>query len=150
MTAHFTKIVSRHARVALLLTMAGVNVPSPVLALGTIAGTDIDNTAMVSYEVAGTPQTTTSNTVTLTVAEVLDVDVTLLSGPASTAAGATGQDLLLVVTNTGNGTESFSLTIDNTLGGDDFDPVATPAATFQRATRHTIPVRIMLRSSISG
>jgi len=113
------------------MIIAGVNVPLPVLALGTIAGTDIDNTAMVSYEVAGTPQTTTSNTVTLTVAEVLDVDVTLLSGPASTAAGAVEQDLLLSVTNTGNGTESFTLAIDNALSGDDFDPVAsTPAIYF--------------------
>ncbi|MDH3546582.1 MAG: hypothetical protein OEN22_05755, partial [Gammaproteobacteria bacterium] len=63
-------------------------------AAGTIAGTDIDNTAVVSYEVAGTPQTITSNTVTLTVAEVLDVDVTLLSGPASAVSGSSTQELL--------------------------------------------------------
>jgi len=118
-------------RVSLLTALAGIFVPSLSFALGTIAGTDIDNTAVVSYEVAGTPQTTTSNTVTLTVAEVLDVDVTLLSGPVSVSSGAATQDLLLVVTNTGNGTETFSLSIDNALGGDDFDPVASiPAAIY--------------------
>ena len=98
---------------------------------GTIAGTDIDNTATVSYEVGGTPQTTTSNTLTLTVAEVLDVDVTLLSGPQSVPAGTGPHGLLFVVTNTGNGTEGFALAINNAVGGDDFDPdAATPAAIY--------------------
>lgn len=110
-----------------------IGLGSPFLshAVGTIAGTDIDNTASISYEVGGTPQTTTSNTVTLTVAEVLDVDVTLLSGPVSVAPGATNQGMLFVITNTGNGSESFSLTLNNGLGGDDFDPVASvPAAIY--------------------
>jgi len=105
--------------------------PQVSAALGTIAGTDIDNTAVVSYEVVGTPQTISSNTVTLTVAEVLDVDVTLLSGPVSVVSGATTQELLFVVTNIGNGTETFSLAINNALTGDDFDPVeSTPAAIY--------------------
>jgi len=131
MIEHFSKIVTKHTSVGLLMIMAGISTPSSALALGTIAGTAIDNTAMVSYKVAGTPQTTSTNTVTLTVAEVLDVVVTQLSGPAPTSAGATEQDLLLSVTNTGNGTERFALAIDNALGGDDFDPVAsTPAIYF--------------------
>ena len=119
-------------RVLRLLCLTAVCVfPSISGAIGTIAGTNIDNTATITYDVSGTPQTTTSNTVTLTVAEVLDVDVTLLSGPASTAPGATDQDLLFVVTNTGNGTETLSLFIDNALAGDDFDPInGTPAAIY--------------------
>jgi len=114
-----------------VLALVGLCMPLPGHAVGTVAGTDIDNTASVSYEISGTPQITTSNTVTLTVTEVLDVDVTLLSGPASVVPGSTAQDLLFVVTNTGNGTEPFTLAIDNALGGDDFDPVAsTPAAIY--------------------
>lgn len=114
-----------------MLALAGLTGPLLAHAVGTVAGTDIDNTASVSYEIAGTPQTTTSNTVTLTVTEVLDVDVTLLSGPASAVSGSTDQDLLFVITNTGNGNETFTLAIDNALGGDDFDPVgSTPAAIY--------------------
>lgn len=48
----------------------------PGFALGTVAGTDIANTVQVDYLIAGTPQTTYSNTVTITGAGVLDVDVT--------------------------------------------------------------------------
>jgi len=127
----FADKASKHASICLLVTLAGISMPLSGFALGTIAGTDIDNTAVVSYEVAGTPQTTTSNTVTLIVAEVLDVDITLLSGPASVSSGTSAQDLLFVVTNTGNGSESFTLTIDNALSGDDFNPVASlPAAIY--------------------
>jgi hypothetical protein len=49
------------------MILAGVN--APALALGTIAGTDI-STATISYDVAGTPQMTNSDAVTLIVAEV--------------------------------------------------------------------------------
>ena len=116
---------------SLLVGVAGLVSSQLSAAAGTIAGTDIDNTAVVDYEIAGAPRTTTSNTVTLTVAEVLDVDVTLLSGPASVPSGSSAQDLLFVVTNTGNGTESFLLAINNVLSGDDFDPVeSTPAAIY--------------------
>ena len=116
---------------ALLVGVTGFVYSQLSAAAGTIAGTDIDNTAVVDYEIAGAPRTTTSNTVTLTVAEVLDVDVTLLSGPASVISGSSAQDLLFVVTNTGNGTESFLLAINNVLSGDDFDPVeSTPAAIY--------------------
>ena len=116
---------------SMLIGMVALGLPQVSAAVGTIAGTDIDNTAVISYEVVGTPQTISSNTVTLTVAEVLDVDVTLLSGPVSVVAGASTQELLFVVTNTGNGTETFSLAINNALTGDDFDPVeSTPAAIY--------------------
>ena len=116
---------------SLLIGMLVLGFPQVSAALGTIAGTDIDNTAVVSYEVVGTPQTISSNTVTLTVVEVLDVDVTLLSGPVSVVSGASTQELLFVVTNTGNGSETFPLAINNALSGDDFDPVeSTPAAIY--------------------
>lgn len=118
-------------KISLVIGVIGLGISQLSMAAGTVAGTDIDNTAVVSYEVDGTPQTITSNTVTLTVAEVLDVDVTLLGGPVSVVSGSSTQELLFVVTNTGNGTEAFLLAIDNALAGDDFDPVAsTPAAIY--------------------
>lgn len=96
-------------------------------AVGTTAGTTISNTASVSFEVGGATVTTTSNAATLTVAELLDVVVTLQSPTVTVVAGATQQELVFRVTNTGNGPESFGLLADSVLGGDDFDPVpATP------------------------
>ena len=116
---------------SLFIGLIGLGLAPLCMAEGTVAGTDIDNTATVSYEVGGAPQTTTSNTLTLTVAEVLDVDVTLLSGPSSVPSGTGPHGLLFVITNTGNGTEEFLLAIDNAVGGDDFDPdAATPAAIY--------------------
>lgn len=116
---------------SLVVALIGLGTAPLCVAEGTVAGTDIDNTAAVSYEVGGTPQTTTSNTLTLTVAEVLDVDVTLLSAPLSVPSGTGPHALLFVVTNTGNGTEGFTLAINNAVSGDDFDPdAATPSAIY--------------------
>ena len=96
---------------------------SPASALGTPVGTVIENTATVSFEVNGTPTIVTTNTTSLTVIERIDVVVTLQSPSTLVAPGETDVDLLFTVTNTGNGTETFSLAIDSALGGDDFNPV---------------------------
>lgn len=99
--------------------------------LGVEAGTAISNTAEVSFELAGTPVTRSSNTAVVTVAEVLDVDVLLQSPTLTVQAGDTDQALLYTVTNTGNGPETFTLSGDSVLAGDDFDPLpATPAIYF--------------------
>ena len=50
---------------------------------------------------------TSSNTTTITVAEILDVTVTLNTATVSVTPGATQQELVFTVTNTGNGTETF-------------------------------------------
>ncbi len=108
-----------------------VSVTSPAFAVGTIAGTDIDNTATVTYDVAGTTVTTNSNTLTITVAEILDLDVTLQSPQIPVAPGDANRSLLFTLTNTGNGDEAFTLLIDSVIAGDDFNPVpAVPAIYF--------------------
>jgi uncharacterized repeat protein (TIGR01451 family) len=96
-------------------------------AAGVPAGTTIQNTAEVSYTIGGNTATTPSNTVGITVDEILDVVVTLQSGSVSVTPGATNQELLFRVTNTGNGPERFRLDMTSVLTGDDFDPV--PATT---------------------
>jgi uncharacterized repeat protein (TIGR01451 family) len=112
---------------ALLLGLQG----RPALAAGVPAGTDIENTAQVNYTLGASTVTATSNTVTLRVAEVLDVVVTAQTPTVSTAAGASSVPLIYRVTNTGNGSEAFRLTLESVLGGDDFDPVpAAPALYF--------------------
>ncbi|MEM7082369.1 MAG: hypothetical protein AAF465_06515 [Pseudomonadota bacterium] len=101
------------------------------LAVGTVAGTDISNTASVSYELNGTPVTADSPPVVVTVAEIIDVDVTLQSPQLPVAPGDTNQAIVFTVTNTGNGTETFTLAGLSTLAGDDFDPVlSAPNALF--------------------
>jgi len=101
-------------------------------AVGVPAGTDITNTAQVTYDIGATSVTASSNAVVVTVAEILDVAVTRQS-PLNTpvSANATQQEILFTVTNTGNGPESFRLVMDSVITGDDFDPTpSTPSIYF--------------------
>jgi uncharacterized repeat protein (TIGR01451 family) len=101
---------------------------APAWAIGTPAGTDITNTATASYTVSGTPVSVTSNTDTVTVDELVDVDVTLQNaGPVLVSPGDTDQVLTFLVTNIGNGIETFTLAPLSVLGGDDFDPTLVNA-----------------------
>ncbi len=122
----------RLARVAsVTVFIAAMSFAHPAMALGTVAGTDISNTASVSYTLNGSPVTENSPPAVVTVAEILDVDVTLQSPRLPVAPGDTNQAIVYTVTNTGNGTETFSLTALSTLAGDDFDPVlSTPDSIF--------------------
>jgi uncharacterized repeat protein (TIGR01451 family) len=95
-------------------------------AVGVAAGTSIDNTAQVTYQVGAGSATATSNTSSVMVAEILDVVVTLQTPSVPVVAGATQRAMLFRVINTGNGAETFRLQMTSVLGGDDFDP--TPAA----------------------
>ena len=96
----------------------------PAYAVGVAAGTSINNTAEVSYSVGSVNATATSNTVSVTVAEILDVVVTVQTPTVSVSPGATQQVLRYRVTNTGNGPETFRLVMNNAIAGDQFDPVA--------------------------
>jgi len=96
-----------------------------VWAAGTTAGTDITNTATADYFIGVTPLTATSNTTTTTVDELLNV--TLVGQDAGSQVtvgpGDTSQVLTYQITNTGNGTDSYSLAAIN-LAGDNFDATA--------------------------
>jgi len=98
---------------------------SPAFAAGTAVGSIIENTAEVSFNLAGSPLTLQSNTTSIAVAERINVAVTLQSPQTLVSPGDTGRALLFTVTNTGNGTETFTLAMDSVIAGDDFDP--TPA-----------------------
>jgi uncharacterized repeat protein (TIGR01451 family) len=99
-------------------------------AVGTPAGTSISNQAQVRYSVAGTPANAVSNPATFSVAEVLDVNVTLQSPDVNVVAGELLRVLRFQVTNTGNGPEALRLALDNLIAGDDFDPLAAADAIF--------------------
>ena len=108
--------------ILIAVAIGGIN----AMAVGTPAGTDIQNTAQVSYDVgAVTGLTATSNTETVTVAEILDVTVTSLDASAlQVNPGDTDQVRTFQVDNIGNGNEDFRLSVSSTLGGDDFNPTS--------------------------
>ena len=101
-------------------------IASPAHAVGVAAGTTINNTAEVTYSVGTVATTATSNTVSVTVAEILDVIVTAQTPSVAVTGGATQQELVFRVTNTGNGPETFRLVLNSVIGGDEFDP--TPSS----------------------
>ena len=115
-----------------LLGAVGLLWATGAQAVGTGAGTPIDNTASADFQVNGTPFTENSTTASIVVAEFLDVDVTLLTVTANpnnevtVAGGDTDQVLTFSVTNTGNGSDTYALTGlssgFNGSGNDDFDP----------------------------
>jgi uncharacterized repeat protein (TIGR01451 family) len=116
------------ARIFALAAFAGggIAMNAPALAGGTTAGTKIDNQATASYDGPSGTVTVPSNTVSLTVDELLDVTI-ISADPGDVAGipGATDRVLTFTVTNTGNGSEAFTLASAGTLGGDDFDPAVT-------------------------
>ncbi len=101
------------ALAAAVLALALLASPA-VLAVGTPAGTAIQNTATVNFQdVNGNPLSEVSNTVTTLVAQVAGVDIS----PAALALSADPGDLVCyahVVTNTGNGTDTIDLTTSST------------------------------------
>jgi uncharacterized repeat protein (TIGR01451 family) len=100
-------------------------------ATGTLAGVDINNTAQVTYDVGGNSATATSNTVTVRVAEIIDVRVQRQS-PADVGVfpGATQRAIHFRVVNFGNGPETFRLAVDSTVGTDDFNPTPSSPAIY--------------------
>ncbi len=79
-------------------------------AVGTAANTDITNTASVSATVGGLLVTVASNPEVVTVAELLDVNVTRLTpGNVLVNSPASNQVLAFRVTNLGNGVDDYTL-----------------------------------------
>jgi uncharacterized repeat protein (TIGR01451 family) len=121
------KNVSLSIGLPLIIATATVMFSGAAQAAGTSAGTTISNTATATYnDSTGTPKSTDSNTVDLLVDELLDVTVARVGSiDIITQPGTTSQVATFTVTNNGNGTESFALTPQGTLGGDQFDPTVT-------------------------
>jgi uncharacterized repeat protein (TIGR01451 family) len=118
----YTKNSHEFSGFSLAGLIAASLLPQLVQAAGTAAGSAINNTAQVSYDIGGSPVTTTSNPTTLNVAEIINTNLTTLTASVSVTPGATNQVLQFRLTNTGNGPEQFSLLPNSTIVGDDFDP----------------------------
>jgi len=105
------------------LIAAGLVASSATWAVGTDAGAIISNTATATFDdpVTGNSGTTSATAPDITVAELINVNVTANDAtPVETQPGDTDQVLTYTVTNTGNGTEAFTLDAAN-LAGDDID-----------------------------
>ena len=116
----------KHLLKLLALGCLGLISSQSVWALGTAAGVDITNTATAAYTVGTTPLTASSNPVVTTVDELLNVTAVGqdAGSQVTVASGAVDQVQTYLVTNTGNGTDSYSLTALN-QAGDDFDTVTS-------------------------
>lgn len=109
----------------ILLLFSSLYAPES-MAQGVAAGTVIKNTVLVTYlrneNDTEVQQVEASNS--FTVAETINVSVTSLDTPAVvTSTPAINPVLSFQVSNTGNGTETFSLLADDSITGDDFNPV---------------------------
>jgi uncharacterized repeat protein (TIGR01451 family) len=103
--------------------------PSLALAAGTAAGTLIPNQAKLSYSVGGSPATAVAIAPMVVVAKLISVVVTSQdSAPVPASSPDSGKAVSFLVTNTGNATETFRLARNDTIAGDQFDPVAAPSA----------------------
>jgi uncharacterized repeat protein (TIGR01451 family) len=116
----------RHVLQMLLCTLGISTVQA-----GTPAGTVISNQARLQFTVQNSPGEIQSNATSFTVVQLLGVAV---SSQDATEVGVNSPDLTRVLTfrltNIGNGTESYRLSRDDAVLGDQFDPIApsTPGA----------------------
>jgi uncharacterized repeat protein (TIGR01451 family) len=96
---------------------------SSVMALGTPPGTNITNQATINYIVEGDSYARSSNIALTRVDEVVDVSVVWQDAANITVnPGDTNQVLTFRLSNTGNGTDTYTLSADSTIGGGQFNP----------------------------
>ncbi len=90
----------------------------------TLAGTVISNQAQVKYSVEGITQTPApSNVATFTVLEIINVNMVWQdSAQVRVNTPQNNAPLTFVLSNTGNGSQSYNLFRDNAITGDQFDP----------------------------
>lgn len=109
--------------VVAVLGLAMMMAAQTARAVGTQSGTDITNQATASYNVGPTSFVENSNITTTTVAEVIDFSTVWQdAAPVTVNPGDTIQITSYLVTNIGNGSETFTLEGLSTLTGDDFNP----------------------------
>jgi uncharacterized repeat protein (TIGR01451 family) len=126
----------RHKSVRYLKLLGGAALASliatPALAQtvssGTAAGTDINNSATVTYAIGGATQTSTSNVATFKVDRKVNLQVAEVGNTATTTSvSAADAVTTFTVTNLTNGTQDFLLDVDQQdisipiVGTDDFN-----------------------------
>jgi uncharacterized repeat protein (TIGR01451 family) len=94
-----------------------------VQAAGTLAGTDINNSVTLSYDVGGVTQTAVpSNVDYFEVDRKIDLIVDATNTPLDVTPSSTDQNLSFLIVNEGNDQDTFSLAGTYNIATDDFDP----------------------------
>lgn len=135
------KITTR--AIPLFFSFAAFSASSNLWADGTLAGTDINNTATITYKVGTVDQTAIESAdggnstpgigqgsaTTFVVDKKIDVLVTPGSG-VNVVPGSTSQAITFSVKNEGNSNETFDFASATAVTGDQFDPssCSTPAS----------------------
>jgi len=98
---------------------------SPVaMAVGTGAGVTITNTANITYDSGAVIGATVTGSTSFQVDEIIAQTLTWQDGTSvSVTSPDTNRVLQFLLTNTGNGVESYALSVNNAQAGDNFDPV---------------------------
>jgi uncharacterized repeat protein (TIGR01451 family) len=110
-------------KAVLAVVSGGILLSQIAIAAVPAAGTNITNQATATYlDGSGSLQLATSNAVTTVVQQVGAYTLTPTSNTKSAAAGATVYTPY-VLTNTGNGTDSFVVTASEAVGGADFSRI---------------------------
>lgn len=124
LTERILRVGRKIGFVVIALSAVGA-MPSAWAVVGeTTAGTSISNTATVNYSVGSVAQTAVnSNAAAFLVDKKVDLTVAKGSG-VTTVPGATNVGLPFTVANTGNASDSFTLTAANVAAGDNFDTSA--------------------------
>jgi uncharacterized repeat protein (TIGR01451 family) len=102
---------------------------STARAAGTPAGTVVQNTATLTFSIGAGPQQTASTApATFTVAELINV-MLVWQDAANVPVGSpdSNRALTFLLTNTGNAAETYSLARNNSVAGDNFDPLSGSA-----------------------
>ncbi|MFM7026165.1 MAG: hypothetical protein ACKOWC_08950 [Limnohabitans sp.] len=108
----------------LLVTGFGLLAGQGAYAAAPPAGTSINNQATLSYkDGTGAQQLTTSNTVTTTVTQVGAYTLTPTPGNTKSAAAGATVYMPYVLTNTGNGSDSFTINASEAVGEADFSKI---------------------------
>ena len=120
------KMIAMKRRLMLMVSLFVLFCSSEAMATGTAAGTPISNMATATYTIGASTLTQDSNIEVITVDEL--IDMTLIWQDASDVGVSPGDaDSVLTfnLTNTGNGSETFNLSANSTLGTGEFDPTLT-------------------------
>lgn len=113
----------RNALVAILWTAAMLCAACSTHAAGTTAGTRINNTATLTFSLNGRSDSAVAAAPAVVVGRLINVLVTWQDGAAVPSNSPdTDKPLAFLVTNTGNGTDTFSLSRNNTVAGAQFNP----------------------------
>lgn len=100
-------------KIALLILLASIYLPvKSTHAAGTASGTTITSTAEVIYAIGTTTDQTLTALATFTVDNKVNVTVTK-NADASVTPGSTNQALIFLLTNTGNTTQRYALSVTN-------------------------------------